>query len=121
VKPEVFVNPVVSSWPREARWTLIGLYCYMDDDGRGVDDVRLVRAAVFPLDDQMTTKRLSQHLALMAVPGGPLCRYEADDGTKLLHVPEWKTKGSDFYQLVNRPTPSRLQPCPKHDEAMLFH
>jgi hypothetical protein len=120
VKPELFTHSVVSSWPRDVRWTLPGLYCYLDDHGRGVDDVRLVRAALYPLDEQMTTRRVEQHLALMAVNDTPLCRYDADDGTNLMHIVEWAVKGSPFFQLVNRRAKSLLQPCPKHEPETLF-
>jgi hypothetical protein len=120
IKPELFTNPVVSSWPADVFKTLTGLYCYLDDDGRGVDDVRLVKAAVYPLVDKITPKVLTQHLELMAVPPGPRCRYQADDGTNVMHIIEWKVKGSDFYQQINKPGKSRIQPCPKHDEPTLF-
>jgi hypothetical protein len=121
VKPTLFRHPVVTGWRLEVRWTLVGLYCYLDDEGRGVDDPRLIVADVYPLDDAMTAKKIDQHLAMMALTNGPVCRYtDEDTGTKLLHIVEWNVKGSDFYQLVNRPTKSRLAPCPKHEEPTLF-
>lgn len=120
VKPELFTSAVVSSWPRDVRWTLAGLYCYLDDHGYGEDDPRLIVAAVYPRDDQMTAKKLEAHLALMAISTGPLCRFEADNGTKLMHVIEWKVKGSDYFQQINKPSKSRIEPCPKHEAPTLF-
>lgn len=122
VKPTLFRHPLVAGWPADVRWTLVGLYCYLDDHGRGVDDPRLIVADVYPLDDRVNAKKVDQHLNMMALgPQAPVCRYEAEfGGARLLHVPEWKLKGSDFYQQINRPTESRLDPCPKHEEPTLF-
>jgi hypothetical protein len=37
------------------RLHFIGLWTYADDHGRGVDDHRLIKAAIWPLDDGVTT------------------------------------------------------------------
>jgi hypothetical protein len=110
VKPEMRKSHTVCSWPYPVRWTFVGLPGYVDDLGRGLDDVRLIKAELYPLDDDMTVRKLDQHLAEIAA-SGPLCRYEVD-GKRYLHLVSW-----DEHQKVNRPSPSRIPPCPKHEPS----
>jgi hypothetical protein len=119
VKPALFTSAVVSSWPDDVFRTFIGLYCYVDDHGRGEDDTDLLKAAVWPRVKRMTTTKIEAHLALLAVPGGPVCRYDSE-GVRMLHVVEWNTKGSDYYQQVNKRLASVLPTCPKHEPDGLF-
>lgn len=109
VKPETRTDETVASWPREVRLAWIYLWCYLDDDGRGRDNLALIRAELFPLDADVTEKKLDGWLQLMATTPGdsgepPLCRYEVD-GKKFLHAVRWR------HQRINRPSPSRLPPC----------
>ncbi len=111
VKPEMRRSLTVCAWPYPVRWTFVGLPGYMDDAGRGIDDVRLVKAELYPIDDDMTTRKLEEHLARIEREG-PLCRYEVG-GVRYLHITSWRE-----HQRVNRPTPSRIPPCPKHEEGV---
>src|SRR4051794_40691065 len=52
IKPEVFSSLTIASLPLTARLTFIGLWTHVDDEGRCVDEARLVKAAVWPLDDR---------------------------------------------------------------------
>jgi hypothetical protein len=107
VKPEMRRSLTVSAWPIPVRWTFVGLLGYLDDYGRGLDEVRLVKAELYPLDDDMTARRVDQHLDLIAT--GPLCRYKAA-GQSYIHIPSWEE-----HQRVSHPSPSRIPPCPLHD------
>lgn len=108
IKPHLFTSRTVSRWPVPVRWTFAGLFTYLDDKGRGLDEARLVKAELYPLDDSMTVKKVDDHLGVIA-GSGPLCRYEAD-GERYLHIVSWRE-----HQRVNRPTPSKIPPCPTHD------
>ena len=108
VKPEMRKSLTVCSWPIPVRWTFVGLLGYMDDEGRGLDDVRLIKAELYPLDDPVTPRKVNEHLAEMSVDG-PLCRYEIG-GRKYLHFTSWGE-----HQRINRPTKSKHPACPKHD------
>ncbi len=114
VKPEMRRSLVVSGWPYAVRWTFVGLPGYLDDEGRGHDDTRLIKAELYPLDDDMTSRKLNHHLAQIA-DTGPLCRYEVD-GKRYLHITTWAE-----HQRVNRPTPSRIPPCPIHEKDVSAH
>lgn len=114
IKPEIRRSRTVCSWPYPVRWTFAGLPGYLDDEGRGLDDVRLIKAELYPLDDDMTVRKLEQHLIAIGT-NGPLCRYEVD-GEKYMHVTSWAE-----HQRVNRPTPSRIPPCPIHEKDVNPH
>lgn len=113
IKPGLFTSRLVSGWPVGVRWTFAGLFTFVDDSGRGLDEARLVKAEIYPLDDRMTPKKVDEHLDLIAKEG-PLCRYSVG-GERFLHITSWRE-----HQRINRPTKSKLPPCPMHEEEGLF-
>lgn len=109
IKPEARTDETVASWPREVRLAWTYLWCSLDDAGRARDNVALLVAEMFPLDKDVTEKRLDGWLDLMAsTPGesgeAPLCRYEVD-GRRYLHAVRWR------HQKISHPTVSRLPQC----------
>lgn len=114
VKPEMWTSLTVCTWPIPVRWTFAGLLTYLDDAGRGRDEPRLIKADLYPLDDEVTARRVDQHLTTITATG-PLCRYEVA-GRRYLHVTSWQE-----HQRINRPTASRLPPCPIHEASAPPH
>ncbi len=110
VKPSMFSSLTVTSWPLEVRWTFVGLPTYMDDAGRALDEPRLVKAELWPMDDRITPKRVDEFLTAIA-ESGPLCRYKVS-GQAYMHITSWRE-----HQRVNRPSPSRIPPCPTHEKG----
>lgn len=108
IKPSIFSSLTVSSWPIPVRWTFAGLFTYLDDKGRGLDETRLIKSELYPLDDAMTIRKIDQHLKMIA-DSGPLCHYKVA-GQSLIHIKSWRE-----HQRINRPTPSKFPPCPKHE------
>lgn len=107
VHPEFFISDDVAALSIPARLTFIGLWCYFDDDGRGKDSAAAVRAAVWGMDDDVTTGMVAAYLTeIEAVEG--ICRYTAD-GHKYMHAPAWTN-----WQKVSHPADPRVPPCPKH-------
>lgn len=115
IKPELRTDLTVGAWPIQARYAWVLLFGYLDDAGRGLDDIRLLVADLFPLDKQITPRLLNDWLGLMTEETtvnhpAPLCRYEID-GKRYLHATRWKQ-----HQRINRPTRSRIPPCPRHEK-----
>jgi hypothetical protein len=108
IKPEMRTDLTVAEWPREVRYAWVLLLGYLDDYGRGRDDSRLVVADLFPLDRDVTERKINTWLDRMA-KSGPLCRYNVD-GQGYLHAVKWSN-----HQRISHPTESRLPPCPVHD------
>jgi hypothetical protein len=101
IKPAFFRSPDMAALPLSARLTYIGLWTYVDDEGRGVDDARLVKGDIWPLDDKHTAKKVEEDLALLAKQGH-IERYEAG-GRHYLRVIEWTT-----HQRISHPSISTL-------------
>lgn len=116
VKPELRKSLTVAAWPREVRYAWVLLWGYLDDHGRGVDDLRLLVADLFPLDRDVTERKLDNWLNRMTEKPEhdddppPLCRYEVR-GRRFMHAVKWTS-----HQRVSHPGESRIPPCPIHDE-----
>lgn len=108
IKPDAFKSDSLSRVPRGIRWTFAGLWTYLDDEGRGRDDVRLIKAELYPLDDDVALSMLTDDLKQLEHVEC-ICRYEVD-GKAYMHAPNWQD-----HQRVSHPTPSKLPSCPRHD------
>lgn len=111
IKPDAFESDTLSQLPRGVRWTFAGLWTYCDDDGRGRDNLRLVQAALYPLDADVTLEVLAEDLKQLESIGA-ICRYQADS-RDYLHIPAWTE-----HQRVSHPTPSKLPLCPRCHESL---
>jgi hypothetical protein len=110
IRPEFWSSEDVAALDWEARLVFIGLWNYVDDNGVGRDSDRLIIAALFPLEDNLTEVSLRVHGALNALQRkGMLERYEAD-GRRLLYIPTFSK-----YQKPNRPSKPRF---PRPGEAL---
>lgn len=104
IKPDAFTSETLTRVSVHARWTFAGLWTYVDDEGRGKADARLIKAAVWPLDDDVTVEHVKAHLDELEREHA-ICRFE-QDGRGLLHVVNWQQ-----HQRINRPAASRLPEC----------
>lgn len=106
IKPDAFASDSLSQVPIRARWTFAGLWTFADDDGRARADARLIKAYVYPLDDDLTARDVEADLeALEQV--GCIRRYEAG-GKRYLCMPGW----SD-HQKISHPAKSKIPPPPE--------
>lgn len=103
IKPEYFTSLTIADLSLHARLTFIGLWTHVDDAGRCVDDSRLIKAAVWPLDDRVSAdvERDLHELTEASL----IVRYTVDERSYIA-VRTW-----DEHQRINRPTPSKL-PAP---------
>lgn len=106
IKPDAFKSDTLSQVPRGVRWTFAGLWTYFDDEGRGRDNLRLIKAELYPLDDDVTIDVLEDDLRQLASLDA-VCRYSVD-GKDYMHAMKWK------HQSINRPKDSHFPPCPHH-------
>lgn len=89
IRPEFWQSEDVAAMDWHTRLIFIGLWSYVDDNGVGRDDERLIRAALFPLDDDQSesSRRLAAGIRDLAV-GGQVARYEVA-GKRYLHITAW--------------------------------
>lgn len=109
IKPAFFRDLDMAALPIPTRLTYIGLWTYVDDYGNGIDDARLVKAEVWPLDDSYTSKKVQNDLDRL-VAAGRIVRYETG-GKRYLSVPKWKE-----HQKISHPSPSTV-PQPQRDSG----
>lgn len=103
IKPGFFTSEDVSALPFRARLTWIGLWTHCDDHGRTKELVKLIKAAVWPLDD-VSLRDVEDDLAALE-QGGAIVRYQVS-GSRFVAVQNWH-----FHQKPNRPTESKI-PAP---------
>jgi len=114
IKPDTFTSETLASVPIEARWTFAGLWTYVDDEGRGKADARLIKAALYPLDDIITAATVSAHVDHLE-RAGVVCRYSVE-GRTWLHVVNFQE-----HQHPNRPQGSKLPACPRDLHGVSTH
>lgn len=107
IKPQAFTSESLAEVSVHARWTFAGLWTYVDDEGRGKADPRLIKGQIWPLDDDVTSKDVASYIDELEA-GGMVCRYEVD-GRTYLHVVRWHE-----HQSINKSTRSKLPCCPTH-------
>lgn len=103
-KPDLFTSEDIAALSFQARWTFLGLIAYVDDGGKGRADLRLIKAAIYPLDDDVT----AQEIALWMEELGKrdiICEYQVGD-TEYFHVVNFR-----LHQKINRPTASKMIDC----------
>lgn len=98
--------------PVEARLTFIGLWTHCDDEGRCIDDPRLIKAAIWPLE--RTSKAIEIDLAHLEKLGR-IVRYQVD-GRRYLACTTWGE-----HQRINRPKQSRIPPPPGMHTSLTNH
>ena len=103
IKPEFFTSLSNSDLSVPARLTFIGLWTHCDDEGRCIDDARLIKAALWPLE--RSAKAVESDLHELE-KGYKITRYRGQD-TPLIQVTEWRS-----HQVINRPKASKF-PAPE--------
>lgn len=104
LKPQFFLSETLASLPhRDARLTFAGLWTHCDDEGRCIDNPRLIKGALWMLDDDVTPEVVDDHLTWLE-ERALILRYRVA-GKRLVQVTNWRE-----HQPINRPTPSKLPP-----------
>lgn len=109
IKPDFFTSLTVAELSAAARLTFIGLWTHVDDEGRCVDEPRLIAAAIWPLDDSTGAATVERHLEDIERLG-LIVRYRVN-GRRYLQVSGW-----DEHQRINRPSESKIPPPDEADE-----
>ena len=116
IKPEFWSSPDVAALSDADRLLFIGLWSYVDDHGRGRDDVALIVAALFPHDmvanPRDTVAKVSGGLARLS-EANLILRYTIASRTYFL------VTGWGKHQRVDKPKASRI-PEPTEEENGTF-
>jgi hypothetical protein len=102
IKPEFFTSEIVASLPLSARLTFIGLWTYVDDNGVGLDNERLILAAVWPLEEDIVQAVQRTREDLRSLSGAGLVTRYGDGRRRLIHISSWEE-----HQKVSHPRKPR--------------
>jgi hypothetical protein len=104
IKPHFFKSRDVMGMSYQARLTWIGLWTYVDDEGRGRDDAHLIKGELWPLEDDMTWQSVEVILTELS-RSAHVVRYTVEN-RDFLAIPKWAD-----HQVISRPTKSKF-PAP---------
>lgn len=105
IKPGFFTSEDIAGLSLRARLTFIGLWTHADDNGRAKANPRLVKAAVWPLDDDVTVNGVRDDLVELE-RADRITTYVVD-GVEYLQIVRWHE-----HQKIDRPTVSSIPPPP---------
>lgn len=109
--PAFFTSNTVNQLTIPQAMTFAGLWCYVDDWGRGEDDPVMVKSVVWPRRRSQTEAKVAADLAELA-SFGLICRYEVN-AYPILHVVSWQE-----HQKISHRSASKLPPCRKHEPGL---
>ena len=105
IHPEFWRSEDVAAMDWETRLVFIGLWSYVDDNGVGRDNEKLIMAELFPLEDDPRATLATVSRALQTLSdGGQIERYSVD-GKALLYITAWEK-----WQRIDRPSKKRFEP-----------
>lgn len=99
VHPDICVSETMANLPANLERTFVRLWTHCDDEGRCEDRPRIIKAAIYPLHDDMTWEAVSDDLDGL-VEAGLVVRYSVE-GRGYVQICGW-----DEYQHPQRPRPS---------------
>ena len=89
IKPEFWKSESIAAHPHRTRLTFIGLWTYVDDNGVGIDNEKLITAELYPLeeDPREALANIREDVARLHA-GGRILRYVVD-GKRYLSIVGW--------------------------------
>jgi hypothetical protein len=113
IKPEYWKSEAIASLSMQTRLTFIALWSYVDDNGVGKDNDRLIAAEIYPLEDDPRATLAHVHRSLDELAhAGRITRY-TNDGRSYVHVTNWAE-----HQKIDRPGKARY-PQPDDEGSTL--
>lgn len=105
VWPGICQSEDMATLPATLERTYVRLWTHCDDEGRAVDNPRLIKAAIYPLLDEQTWQVIDAELAQLEGRGF-IARYEVE-GLRYLSVLSWGK-----YQKPQKKLDSKFPPLP---------
>ena len=116
--PSLWQSETFAALPWDARFMLMGLWSYADDEGRGLDRVALISAALFPFDLERGSVDTFQRVAaavdeLAAAAVDELAAAAVDERPPPASSPDMRSTALDISQFptgASGRSPSGLPP-----------
>lgn len=110
LKPSFWTDEKLTQLSRDVRLTFLGLISHADDSGRLKGDPRLIKAAIYPLDDDITADSVKEHLRHLA-RAGLIVRYTAGQFA-FIELPNFTR-----HQQINKARASEIPPPPEAENT----
>lgn len=110
VHPDVCLDETLADASPRAERTFMRLWTHLDDEGRCIDNPKLIKAALYPLHDDMAAVDVDDDLTELASLG-LIRRYQVAGRAVLCAKPEAWAR----YQKPRHPSPSKLPAPPDPD------
>lgn len=113
IDPDFWTDEKLGLCKRDERLFFMGLISNADDEGRGRGNIKLLKATIFPYDDDLKNKDI-EHMACSLMEKGMVVFYIID--------------GQDFYclpnflkhQVINKPSESKMPEMPVNLEEVVL-
>ena len=102
IKPEFWSSEQVMACSRDVRLLFIGLWNFVDDEGRASNSAKSIKAQVFPSDEDINSTTVRRWLDELS-SNELVLQYQAD-GRSYLQITGW------HHQKIDRRRPSKIPP-----------
>lgn len=114
IKPEFWKSESIAALPFRTRLTFVGLWTYVDDNGVGLDNYKLIAAELFGLEEDPREARANVREDLARLhSAGRILRYTVA-GKRYLAIVNW-----DEHQKIDKPGKPR-HPAPAEEDVTLL-
>lgn len=120
VHPAICTDEGLAGLPASTERLFVRLWTHLDDDGRCAEHHKILKAALFPLNDDYTVEHLSADLDLL-VERGQLIRYEKAGKSYLSAKPdrwlEWQKPRRKIDSKLPAPTRADIVGTPRDNDG----
>ena len=113
IKPDFWTSTDIAGLSEAEALLFVGLWNYAQDNGVGRDDPRLLKAALYPLRDDVPAAEVERRMMRLA-SAGLIERYRDTHGMALFYVPKW-----DSHQVINRPSRTQFTRPTRNTQRVL--
>ncbi len=105
IDPDFWTDEKLGSCKRDERLFFMGLISNADDEGRGRGNLKLLKATIFPYDEDIKVKDMEQMVCSLMSKG--MAYFYVVDGQDFYYLPNFLK-----HQTINKPTKSNLPEMP---------
>lgn len=113
IDPDFWTDEKLGLCKRDERLFFMGLISNADDEGRGRGNIKLLKATIFPYDDDLKSKDIEQ-MACSLMEKGMAIFYVVDD-QEFYCLPNFAR-----HQTINKPTQSKIPEMPENREKVVL-
>lgn len=111
IDPDFYTDEKLGSCTVAERYLFMGLISNSDDEGYGRANIKLLKAAIFPYDDNIKSRDIERILTVLMQKH--LVYIYVIEEQEFYYLPNFLN-----HQVINKPTPSKLPKMPKNQDEL---